>query len=212
MKNKPTTPRPKPTPALDWSEIHRRIETAQAGLDQGVTRSVEEKNTILQARAKALAREPEEKAAGEEYLEVVEFVLAYETYGVQSSYVREVSPLKELTPLPGTPPFVLGVINVRGRILSVVDIKKFFDLPEKGLTDLNKVIILRSDSMEFGILADAILGVRNLSLGDLQPSLPTLTGIREEYLRGVTRERVVVLDAQKLLSDRNMIVHENVET
>jgi purine-binding chemotaxis protein CheW len=212
MNNKPTTPRPKSTPVLDWSEIHRRIETAQAGRDQGVTRSVEEKNTILQARAKALAREPEEKTAVEEYLEVVEFSLAYETYGIQSSYVREVYPLKELTPLPGTPPFVLGVINVRGRILSVIDIKKFFDLPGKGLTDLNKVIILRSDSMEFGILADTILGVRNMSLSDLQPSLPTLTGIREEYLRGVTRERVVVLDARKLLSDRNMIVHENVET
>jgi purine-binding chemotaxis protein CheW len=212
MNNKPTTPRPKPTPVLDWSEIHRRIETAHAGRDQGVTRSVEEKNAILQTRAKALAREPEEKTAVEEYLEVVEFSLAYETYGIQSSYVREVYPLKELTPLPGTPPFVLGVINVRGRILSVIDIKKFFDLPGKGLTDLNKVIILRSDSMEFGILADTILGVRNMSLSDLQPSLPTLTGIREEYLRGVTRERVVVLDARKLLSDRNMIVHENVET
>jgi purine-binding chemotaxis protein CheW len=212
MNNKPTTPRPKPTPVLDWSEIHRRIETAHAGRDQDVTRSDEGKNAILRTRAKALAREPEEKTAVEEYLEVVEFSLAYETYGIQSSYVREVYPLKELTPLPGTPPFVLGVINVRGRILSVVDIKKFFDLPEKGLTDLNKVIILRSDSMEFGILADAILGVRNMSLGDLQPSLPTLTGIREEYLRGVTRERVVVLDARKLLSDRNMIVHENVET
>jgi purine-binding chemotaxis protein CheW len=212
MNNKPTTPRPKSTPVLDWSEIHRRIETAHAGRDQGVTRSVEEKNAILQTRAKALAREPEEKTAVEEYLEVVEFSLAYETYGIQSSYVREVYPLKELTPLPGTPPFVLGVINVRGRILSVIDIKKFFDLPGKGLTDLNKVIILRSDSMEFGILADTILGVRNMSLSDLQPSLPTLTGIREEYLRGVTRERVVVLDARKLLSDRNMIVHENVET
>lgn len=211
MKNKPTTPRPKPTPVPDWSEIHRRIEIAQAGLEQGVTRSVEEKNAILKTRAKALAREAEEKTAVEEYLEVVEFVLGYETYGIESSYVREVYPLKELTPLPGTPPFVLGIINVRGRILSVIDIKKFFDLPDKGLTDLNKVIILRSDSMEFGILADTILGVRAVSLNALQPSLPTLTGIREEYLKGVTGERLVVLDAQKLLSDEKVIVNEQVD-
>lgn len=51
----------------------------------------------------------------------------------RSEYVREIYPLKEFTPIPCTPPFVLGIINVRGQILSVIDIKKFFDLPEKGL-------------------------------------------------------------------------------
>ena len=141
----------------------------------------------------------------------MEFLLAYEKYGIESSYVREVYSLKELTPLPCTPLFVLGIINVRGQILSVIDIKKFFDLPEKGLADLNKVIILHSDSMEFGILADVMLGVRNVLLSELQPSLPTLTGIRQEYLKGITAERVVILDAEKLLSDKQIIIHEEVE-
>lgn len=171
----------------------------------------EETRTILKARAKALAREPEKEEAVEESIEVVEFLLAYETYGIESSCVREVYPLKELTPLPCTPPFVLGIINVRGQILPVIDIKKFFDLPEKGLTDLNKVIILHTDTMEFGILADVILGVRHVLLSELQPPLPTLTGIREEYLKGVTSRRVVILDAGKLLSDKKIIVYEEVE-
>jgi purine-binding chemotaxis protein CheW len=212
MKNKTTAARQKQTTALDWSEIHRRVETAQAALERGLRPTAEEKRAILKERAKALAREPKENEAAEAQLEIVEFLLDYERYGIESSYVREVHPLKELTPLPGTPPFVLGIINVRGRILSVVDIKKFFDLPEKGLTDLNKVIILQSDEMEFGVLADVILGVRTIPLGELQPSLPTLTGIREDYLRGVTGERVVILDAEKLLSDPKMIVHQDVET
>ena len=133
--------------------------------------------------------------------------------------MREVYPLKELTPLPGTPPFVLGLVNVRGQILSVIDLKKFFDLPEKGLTDLNKLIILdsgdlalsKAEGMAFGILADAVLGVRPLPVSELQPSLPTLTGIREEFLKGVTRERVVILDADRLLSSKDIIVHEEVE-
>ena len=158
-----------------------------------------------------LAQEPVREEAAQEALEVVEFLLAYERYGIESSYVHEVYPLKELTPLPGTPPFILGVINVRGQLLSVIDLKKFFDLPERGLTDLNRVILIHNDHMEFGLLADAILGVRAIPLTDLQPSLPTLTGIREEYLRGVTGERVVILDAEKLLSDRKMIVQEEVE-
>lgn len=212
MKDKEAIPRRKRTTALDWSKIHRRIEAAQTVLDQWLAPSPEEKKKILKERAKALAREPEEKRTAEADLEVVEFLLAYERYGIESSFVREVYPLKELTPLPGTPPFVLGIINVRGRILSVIDIKKFFDLPEKGLTDLNKVIILQSDQMVFGVLADAILGVRNISVSELQSTLPTLTGIREEYLKGVAKERVVILDAGRLLSDRKIIVHGEMET
>jgi purine-binding chemotaxis protein CheW len=173
----------------------------------------EERRKILKARAKALAREPKkEELALKEQLEVVEFLLAYERYGIESRFVREVYPLKDLTPLPGTPPFVLGMINVRGQILSVIDIKRFFDLPEKGLTDLNKVVILHLDGMEFGILADVIVGVRRIPLTDIQTFLPTLVGIREEYLKGVTRERLVILDAEKLLRDKKLIIHEEGET
>ena len=195
---------------MEGSELNSRMEAARLAIEKGWEPDPDEKKKILKARAKALAQESKEKETAEKYIEVVEFLLAYEKYGIESSYVREIYPLKELTPMPCTPPFVLGVINVRGQILSVIDIKKFFDLPEKGLTDLNKVIILQSDRMEFGILADVVLGVRNVLLSELQPSLPTLTGIREEYLKGVTGERVVILDAEKLLSDKKITVHEEV--
>lgn len=172
----------------------------------------EKKQQLLKARARELARgDAKEKTAGES-IEVVEFLLAYETYGIESCYVREICSLKELTPIPCTPPFVLGIINVRGQIVSVIDIKKFFDLPDQGLTDLNKVLVLKNEGMEFGLLADAIVGVRSLPTCDLQSTLPTLTGIREEYLRGITKERVVILDAVKLLSDKNIVVHEEVAT
>ncbi len=202
----------KRTTAIDWTEIHRRLETAQAAVERKMAPTPEQKQRILKARAKTLAREPQEKKTAEQFLEVVEFLLAYERYGLESRYVREIYPLKELTPLPGTPSFVLGLINVRGQILSVIDIKKFFQLPEKGLTDLNKVIIVHTDKMELGILADAILGVRSIPLPEIQTSLPTLTGIRADYLRGVTKEPLVVLDGEKILSDRKIIVHEEVET
>lgn len=171
-----------------------------------------EEKRILKARAKALAREPEPVETGGESIEVLEFLLAYETYAVEMSYVRETLPLRDLTPVPCTPPFVLGLTNVRGRIMSVIDIKRFFDLPAKGLTELNKVIIVHDGGgMEFGILADAICGVRTIALAELQPSLPTLTGVREEYLRGVTSGRTVVLDGAKLLGDRKIVVHEEID-
>ena len=196
---------------IDWGELRRRLETSHAVLESGWAPKPEEKRKILKARAKALARREEQETPVQERIEVVEFLLAYERYALESSYVREVYPLKELTPVPCTPPFVLGIINVRGQILSVIDLKKFFDLPEKGLTDLNKVIIVKGDSMQLGILADVILGVRSISLLDVQAPLPTLTGIREEYLRGVTSERLVVLDVGSILSDKNIVIHEEVQ-
>lgn len=208
MKDKKTTSHQKQPPTIDWKEIHRRLEETQLAIERGWSPTLEEKKKILKTRAKRLAQEPEEKA--EKYIEVVEFLLSYEKYAIESSYVREIYPLKELTPMPCTPQFVLGIINVHGQIISVIDIKKFFELPEKGLSDLNKVIILHNDVMEFGILADVILGVDNISLSELQPSLPTLTGIREDYLKGVTGEQVVILDAEKLLSDKKITVHEEV--
>lgn len=192
---------------IDWSAIHRRLEAINTSIIRGFSPSPEDRKRILRARADLLARQPGKEQAGDT-LEVVEFMLANERYGIESGYVREVCPLKDYTPLPCTPPFVLGLVNVRGQIISVIDIKKFFELPEKAITDFNKVIIIHDYTMQFGILADSILGVQEIAVRDIQPPLPTLTGIREEYLRGVTGERTVILDAGKLLADKKIIVHE----
>lgn len=195
---------------INWDELHKKTEKISTALEQSFKPSPEEQKNILRERAAKLAVEPEKKAQAEEFIEVVEFLLAHERYAVASEYVREIYPLNDLTPVPCTPRFVLGIINVRGQVLSVIDIKRFFDLPEKGLTDLNKVIILHSGDMEFGILADAVTGVRNLDLSEVETSLPTLVGIHKEYLIGVTRDREVVIDAGRLLTDREIIVNESV--
>ena len=193
----------------DWEAVRRRIDDVNRALVQGAAQDPEEKRRVLRQRAQRLAEETAKTPAGET-LEVVEFTLAYERYGIETACVREVVPLKELTPVPCTPDFVLGIVNVRGQIISVIDIKKFSDLPEKGLTDLNKLLVLRSGAMEFGVLADAISGISVLPLSGLQPAPPTFTGVREEYLRGITPEGVAVLDARKLLSDSKIIINEEV--
>jgi len=195
--------------AIDWSDIHGCLEKLQTNIESGFAPTPEEQKQILRARARALAKDP--GAGGvTPSVEVLEFLLASERYGIESSRVREVYPLKELTPLPCTPSFVLGIINVRGQILSVIDIKKFFELPEKGLTDLNKVIVVRAEDMELGLLADVIVGMRSIALQEIQP-LPTWAGIRAEYLRGVTPQRLTILDVERILSDPKIIVHEEVE-
>ena len=165
---------------------------------------------VLKARAVKLGREAPETEV-RSLLEIVEFELAGESYGIALSEVREVSLLKELTHVPCTPPFVAGIISLRGEIVTVIDIKQFFELPMSGITDLNRVIVVRAEEKQLGILADVIRGARSIPEEEMQSSLPTLTGIRADYLRGVTGEQVIVLDAAKMLSDRRLVVYEEME-
>ena len=193
----------------DWEEIHRRIAATRAAIEQGFAPSPEAERSILKKRAQELAREPERSEKADEMLETVEFDLANERYAFPLAQVREVTLLRELTPVPCTPAFVLGLINLRGEIRTVIDLKRFFDLPAAGITELNKIILIEHGDLQLGILADAIRGVRHISLGNLQPSLPTLTDIRADYLRGITSDRLVVLDAAKILSDPRILVEDH---
>lgn len=168
---------------------------------------------ILRARAAALAgtRQSASTTWGQQ-LELLEFRLAHERYAVETRHVEEVYPLRDLTPLPCTPAFIRGIVNVRGRILPVLDLKRFFDLPEQGITDLHRIILVRGGDVQLGLLADLTLGVRNIPADSLQPSLATLTGIRADYLRGVSEERLVVLDLPRILADPKILVQEEIES
>ncbi|MGR9099734.1 MAG: chemotaxis protein CheW [Gammaproteobacteria bacterium] len=210
MTETPAKPKEKSS-AIDWREVERRLEAAKAAIERVWEISPDAAARMLEKRTSDLAREAAPAEDAGQSLEVVEFGLAHERYAFELRHVREVCALDSLTPLPCTPDFVLGIVNIRGRMLSVVDLKRFFGLPEKGLTDLDKVVVLESPEMTFGVLADAVAGVRRIPLSDIQPSLPTLTGIREAYLRGVAEGRTVLLDAEKLLADQNLRVQEQVD-
>jgi len=210
MRNSPPHHKANPK-STDFSEVEQRLEAARAGLENIWAPSAEETQQILQTRAQTLALEASSLGEDvEDAVEVLEFTLAYERYAVETQYVNQVAMLEQLIPLPCTPDFVLGIVNLRGAILPVLDLKNFFELPVKGLTDLNKIIVLQSEKILFGILADEIVGVRNILLREVQSSLPTLTGIRKDYLRGVTPERVTLLDAEKLLASEYIVVQEQV--
>ena len=167
-----------------------------------------EVRTILKERAVAMALETEQKKVTSATVEIIEFTLATESYGIEAAFVKEVYPLKDFTPLPGVPSYIMGLVNVRGQILPVVDLRKFFSLSERGLGEMNKVIILRNDQMEFGIVADVVEGTRTLAIDDIMVTPVTVTGIGEPYLKGVTKEHIVVLDAESLLNDKKIIIND----
>lgn len=194
----------------NWQDIHERLERARLALERGFELSEERQRQILKQRARVQAQPPPVAVAPDQLLEVIEFRLAGVRYAVETQWAREVWPLRELTPVPCTPAFVRGVINLRGRILSVVDLRRFFDLPLGGLSDLNKVILLRTAALEFGILADQVLGVRQVALAELHPVASGLGGIRAEYVRGVTSDTLLVLAVEQLLADPRLIVREEI--
>ncbi|MDP2038076.1 MAG: chemotaxis protein CheW, partial [Ignavibacteria bacterium] len=82
---------------------------------------------------------------------------------------------------------------------------------QKSLGELNKVIIIRNQKMEFGILADIILGTRSVPLDDIQSSPVSANGIGKEYLKGIINDHTIILDAAKILGDGNIIVNQEAD-
>ncbi|MBI5570210.1 MAG: chemotaxis protein CheW [Desulfomonile tiedjei] len=177
---------------------------------ESITSGVVDKKAILRERARKLAQRPDQEAADEETLEVIEFMLAHEKYAIEVQYIREVYPVKDLTPVPCTPSYILGIINVRGQVISVTDLKEFFDLPKKEISDLFRVLIVNNHGMEFGVLADTVLGESRVPVSQVQSDLPALKGIREEFVKGVTKDRLIVINAERLLSEEAIVVFQEV--
>jgi purine-binding chemotaxis protein CheW len=194
---------------IEWSQLRYRLAQAAERLTQPVA-DAEARRRILRARACRAARESVPGEDRTAQVPAVEFLLAHERFALETTWVREVVPLRDLTPLPGTPAFVAGLINVRGHILSVVDLKAFFELPAKGLPDLNRVVVLGNGRIEFGLLIDTLIGITNVCVDELQPALPTHSGVRAEYLRGLTPQRLAVLDGARILADPGIVVRQEV--
>ena len=163
---------------------------------------------VLEHRAQALAR-PKEESKKAQIVDVLFFRLVYKEYAMEMKYIREVVLSSEITPVPGTPDYISGICAVRGEIISLVDPRIFFNIPERGLTDLNRVIIITDGRTTFGMLADYITGLGTIPLDDLKPVGPGLTSINSRYLQGITSESLILLDAAALLSDEKMIVDDS---
>jgi purine-binding chemotaxis protein CheW len=163
---------------------------------------------ILRARAKEISRHKIKQDDMAESLSVVEFLLIPERYGIESKYVSEVLSLREMTPIPGTPAFVAGVMNVRGKIVSILNLKLLFNLKERGITELNKIILVRMDRMEFGIVTDAIAGTLKVYPNTLSAPPANLHGINAEYIQGITPDGIILLNGENLLTNKTIIVNQ----
>lgn len=187
-----------------WAQLHQRLADFEQRLLEGFDISPEERAARLQERSRQWAG-VEEQAADDEF-EVLRFGISGELYAIGSEHVAQVLPLTQYTPLPNTPAYVLGIVSVRGRIVSVLDLRVLFELPVDSLSERNFLLILQSAEMEFGLLIDRVLGIGQIRREGLQKDVANLSGVRANYLLGVTREQCTVLDGARLLGDPNLPV------
>lgn len=163
---------------------------------------------ILEERARALAGE----LLTEEPVDTVELVvltLGSERYGVDAGRVREVRPLAELTPVPGTPAFWAGVVNVRGTLHPVLDLRRYFDLSRADAGDeAKKVVLVAAAGLAVGLMVEDASGVQRFPAGAIGPPLGGASQAVSATVRGVTEDLLAVLDTEALLADPRLVVRE----
>jgi purine-binding chemotaxis protein CheW len=164
--------------------------------------------SILETRRRALLSSTETQAG--ETMQVVVFSLANETYGIATEFAKEVQPLRDVTPVPCTPDFCIGVINIRGSIYPVIDIRGFFGVPKKEITASTKVILVEAAGLEVGILADDVSGAASVPISEIKPPLAAQSAAKEEYILGVTQKMLIILNLEMLLRDDRIIIRQEV--
>ncbi len=196
--------------SIDWQALHARLKKNQSLLTEDEQPDVKTSKAILKARAALLAREAEQTDEQLGNFSVVAFELAGEHFAFELKHVHEIVPLMHFAAVPCTPAFIYGIINLRGQILTVIDMRKLLDMPAKEPSHLSRVILLQSSHTTMGVIADKLLGISTLDVSTLQPSLSGFSGLSSAYLKGISSDQIVVLDALKILKDTNIVVNERV--
>ncbi len=135
----------------------------------------------------------------------VVFNLGSEKYGVEISQVREIIKPTQITRIPNAPDFVEGVINLRGQITTIINLRKRFGMEPKPIDNDTRIIVFESGDSTIGVMVDNVAEVRNVSSRDIEP-LPSMVTARSEakFLKGVGKlpdGLLILIDLNKVLSE-----------
>lgn len=195
-----------PVRPVEWAAVRKRLGQAHAATMELLEPSPTRARAIMDERARLLASVRAEQAQPTQVLETLGFALGHERHAVESKHVREVVRLVDFTPVPGAPEFLLGIINLRGELLVLTDLRKFLGVPQQGISERARVIVLGTDRPEFGILADEAHELRSIPLGEIQHRPQSKTTTHREIILGVTSDATIILDGAHLLADPRLFV------
>ena len=144
--------------------------------------------------------------ANDEVIQWVTFKLDEEIYGINVMQVQEVLRLTEIAPVPGAPDYVMGIVNLRGNVVTVIDTRKRFGLFQKEPDDATRIVIVEVDNQVIGMLVDSVAEVVNLRTSEIETT-PSLGEDNEssKYIQGVhsrDEEILILVDVNKMLTEK----------
>ncbi len=154
---------------------------------------------MSEERAVSKAKDP-----NDEVLQWVTYRLDEETYGINVMQVQEVLRYTEIAPVPGAPDYVMGIINLRGNVVTVIDTRARFGLPPSEITDSSRIVIIESDEYVVGILVDSVAEVVYLRSSEIDSAPNVGTEDSAKFIQGVSNrdnELLILVDLNKLLND-----------
>ena len=167
---------------------------------------IEEKTEVIEERDDETDDLYEKEEKREETLQLVVFRLDREWYGVDIRKVKEIIKLNRVTYLPSSPEHIAGIVNLRGNILSVTDLKVLLNLSRELPGEKARIIAVESGILETGLLADEVIGSIELPVRMIGPVIPTIPAGGAEYLEGqckVDDKLIAFLSVEKLLEVQN---------
>ena len=163
---------------------------------------------ILKKRADELAQ-PEMVPLEVPLRKVLKFSLAYREFALETEYIREVVTVNAIIPVPRTPNYIVGICEIRGEIVSLVDLRVLISIQNNALTNFNQVIVLTDRKITFGILVDQITGIRTIREDKISHSSSMEFTGNNQYIYGTMKDALIILNGAAILSDPNMIINDN---
>lgn len=134
----------------------------------------------------------------------VVFKLNKEEYGIDIMNVREISPFIESVKVPNTPDFIEGIINYRDKVIPIINLKKRFNLEDKGVTEDTRIVIINLNEKQIGFIVDEASQTIRLNDKDIDPAPDIVAGVDRKYITGVGKldnRLLILIDLEKVLSD-----------
>lgn len=147
----------------------------------------------------------EQKKGVSDLLQLVSFCLGDEEFGIDILMVQEINRMLDITKVPKSPDFIDGVINLRGRVIPIINLRKRFGLPVKEADKETRIVVVEIEGNIVGMTVDSVSEVLRLPLDTIEPPPPMVSGVDAEYIKGVAKigdQLLILLDVSKLLSTK----------
>jgi purine-binding chemotaxis protein CheW len=213
---------------IDWEVVHRQIEATNQKLASSEEIDPEALELAWARRSAQVAQKVQEELQGE-IVKAAIISLDNELYGLDVRYIFDIRALERVTFVPRVPAWVLGVVNWRGRIISVIDLRRFLGLPtntaEAKAKASQRLIVIQAGEMEVGLQADEVFLIETIPAGQIRMEEGDVRGIQPELVNGIFMRTdlekttgvaqkngqgiVVLLNLPALLADPRLIVRED---